>query len=110
MKKLTKRERETVISYNQTNDPAEIYTHDLKLKRRLFALCEEYPDVCELIDVDEHGGHCFLADKERISIHVTRPYSEERRRKQSDWAKKNGMKGNQSADRARIASKKDNVS
>ncbi|MCD8363304.1 MAG: molecular chaperone [Lachnospiraceae bacterium] len=94
MYKFTKRERETEIWYNQTNDPMQIRTNDPKLIRKLTALSEEFPELCQLDNVDEYCGSYFTVDKKRISIHVTRPYSEERRGKQSEWAREYGMKGN----------------
>lgn len=92
MRKLTKRERDTEIYYNQSGDPMQIRTNDPKLIRKLSALGADFPELCQLTEVDE-SGTCFTVDKRRISIHVTRPYSEERRRKQSEWAKEHGMKG-----------------
>ncbi len=94
MYRLAKRERDTDIWYNQTNDPMQIRTNDPKLIRKLTALSEEFPELCQLDKVEENCGYFFIVDKKRISIHVTRPYSDERRRKQSEWAKEYGMKGN----------------
>lgn len=93
MYKLTKIERDTEIYYNQSNAPMLIRTNDPKLIRKLKGLSEEYPELCKLIEEDEICGSYFEVDKRRISIHVTRPYSEERRRKQSEWAKEHGLKG-----------------
>ncbi len=92
MCKLTKRQKDTEIYYNQTSDPMQIRTHDQKLVRKLATLSEEYPELCRLVEVDEYNGSYFEVDKHRISIHVIRPYSEERRKKQSEWAKENGLK------------------
>lgn len=94
MSKLTKKERDTEIYYNQSGDPIQVRTHDAKLFRKLAALSEEFPELCQLTDEDEYSGSYFDVDKSCISIHVKKPYSEERRRKQSEWAKKNGMNGN----------------
>ncbi|MCD7920700.1 MAG: molecular chaperone [Clostridiales bacterium] len=97
MYKLTKKERDTEIYYNQSSDPMQIRTNDPKLIRRLKGLSEEYPELCKLTEEDEICGCYFDVDKRRISIQVTRPYSEERRRKQSEWAKKNGLCRNSSS-------------
>jgi len=94
MYKLTKKESATEIYDNQSSDPMQIRTNDPKLIRRLKGLSEEYPELCKLTGEDEVCGSYFDVDKRRISIQVTRPYPEERRRKQSEWAKENGMKGN----------------
>lgn len=41
MKKLTKKDKDTDIYYNQTHDPVQIRTHDLKLIRKLIDLSAE---------------------------------------------------------------------
>lgn len=91
MSKLTKIERDTEIYYNQTNDPMLIRTNDPKLIRKLNSLAADFPELCKLTEEDEICGSYFEVDKKRISIHVIRPYSEERRQRQSQWAKENGI-------------------
>ncbi|MCD7919332.1 MAG: molecular chaperone [Clostridiales bacterium] len=97
MSKLTKIERDTEIYYNQSNAPMLIRTNDPKLIRKLNSLAADFPELCKLTEEDEICGSYFEVDKHRVSIHVTRPYSEERRQWQSRWAKENGLKGNTSA-------------
>ncbi|MCD7880214.1 MAG: molecular chaperone [Clostridiales bacterium] len=93
MEKLTKKDRDSELYYNQTNAPMLIRTNDPKLIRKLNALAADFPELCKLTEEDEICGSYFEVDKHRVSIHVTYPYSEERRKKQSEWAKKNGLKG-----------------
>ena len=94
--RLTKKERDTEIIYDQSDAPMQIRTHDLNLIRRLIALSNEYPETCCLVEVDTISGTYFeVMDKSRVSIHVTKPYSAERRQRQSEWAKEHGLKGNQ---------------
>ncbi|MCD8016035.1 MAG: molecular chaperone [Lachnospiraceae bacterium] len=97
MSKLTKIERDTEIYYNQSNAPMLIRTNDPKLIRKLNALAADFPELCKLTEEDEICGSYFEVDKHRVSIHVTRPYSEERRQRQSQWARENGLKGNTSS-------------
>ncbi|MCD7734158.1 MAG: hypothetical protein LUH48_03315, partial [Clostridiales bacterium] len=87
--------RDTEIYYNQSNAPMLIRTNDPKLIRKLNALAADFPELCKLTEEDEICGAYFEVDKKRVSIHVTRPYSEERRQRQSQWAKENGLTGNQ---------------
>ena len=42
------------------------------------------------IDNDGQGGLIFEIEKGRLSFRLTAPYSEERKRAASEWAKKNG--------------------
>lgn len=85
---LTKKQKVTELFYNAKGHIAEIYTHDAKLKKRLLAFAEEYPELCNQTDDDAQGGLWFEVSKERISIRLTAPYSQERRDAASRLAKK----------------------
>ncbi len=85
---LTKKQKITELFYNAKDSIAEIHTHDAKLKKRLLAFAEEYPELCKQTDDDGQGGLWFEIAKERISIRLTAPYSQERRDAASRLAKK----------------------
>ena len=91
---LRKKQKVTELFYNAKDPMAEIYTHDTKLKRRLAEYAVKFPALCQLTEDDEQGGLRFDIAKERISIRLTAPYSEERRKVYSEYAKENGRKGN----------------
>ena len=84
---LTKKQKVTEIYYNAKDPIAEVYTHDTKLKKRLLAYAAQFPELCQQTDDDEQGGLRFEIDKSRISIRLTKPYSEERRKAASKAAK-----------------------
>ena len=90
---LTKKQKVTELYYNAKDPIAEVYTHDTKLKRRLLEYAEKYPQLCQLTEDDEQGGLRFEIAKERISIRLTAPYSEERKSNARKWAKENGLRG-----------------
>ena len=90
---LTKKQKVTELYYNAKDPMAEIYTHDTKLKRRLLEYAATYPQLCRLTEDDEQGGLRFEIAKERISIRLTAPYSEERKSIARKWAKENGLRG-----------------
>ena len=90
---LTKKQKNTELYFNAKDPMAEIYTHDTKLKRRLTEYAEKHPQLCQLTEDDEQGGLRFEIAKERISIRLTAPYSEERRSNARKWAKENGLRG-----------------
>lgn len=90
---LTKKQKNTELYFNAKDPMAEIYTHDTKLKRRLLEYAEKYPQLCKLTEDDEQGGLRFDIAKERISIRLTAPYSEERKSNARRWAKENGLRG-----------------
>ena len=86
---LTKQEKVTEISYNAADPRAEIYTHDTKLKKRLQAYAKKYPKLCKQVGDDKKGGLRFTIDKNRISIRLTAPYSQERRAAAGELGKEN---------------------
>ena len=58
-------------------------------KKRLLAYAAKYPELCQQTDDDGQGGLWFEIAKERISIRLTAPYSQERREAASKLAKEN---------------------
>ena len=84
---LTKKQKVTEVFYNAKDPTAEVYTHDTKLKKRLLEYAAKFPELCQQTDDDEQGGLRFEIDKSRISIRLTAPYSEDRKRAASERAK-----------------------
>lgn len=86
---LTKKQKVTEVYFNERDDIAEIYTHNTELKKRLAAYSKKYPKLCKQTDGDEQGGLRYEIDRHRISIHLVSPYSKERRKAASEYAKQN---------------------
>ena len=84
---LTKKQKVTEVYFNERDDIAEIYTHNTELKKRLAAYAAKYPKLCKQTDDDEHGGLRYEIDRHRISIHLVPPYSKERKKAASEYAK-----------------------
>ena len=74
-----KNEKTTKIYFDETSAPVIIRTHNTALKKRLLAFAEKFPGLCRLTDDDELGYLSFEIDKDRFSIRLTAPYTEERR-------------------------------
>jgi len=94
MKKRTvpKEERETIVNFNEAEDLATIYTFNTNLKRRLAKFAEKYPNLCKLTENDiEYGSVTYEVQKSRVSIRLVPPYSEERRKAASTYAKSHGV-------------------
>ena len=89
---LTKREKTTAIFFDEYGSMIEVQTHNTDLKKRLTAFAVKYPECCRQIDDDEQGGLTFEIEKVRLSFRLTAPYSEERRRAVSAYARQNGFK------------------
>ena len=84
---LTKKQKTTMIYFDEYGSIIEVQTHNTDLKKRLTAFAAKYPEYCRQIDDDEQGGLTFEIEKGRLSFRLTAPYSEERRRAASDYAK-----------------------
>ena len=89
--RLTKIEKETIILFNERENTASIYTHNASLKKRLAAFSRQYPDLCRMEKPEQFGGVSYMLDKSRLSVRFLPPYSEERRQKASENARKNGF-------------------
>ena len=95
MARLTKIEKETIVLFNEGEDKANIYTHNAGLKKRLAAFAKKYTDLCRLEKSNVQGGVSYELAKSRLSIRFLPPYSEERRQKASEYAKKHGLNSQQ---------------
>ncbi len=95
MSYLTKYEKETIILWNQTDEPASIQTYDRSIKKRLEAFAKKHPDLCVLERENELGGVFYRVEKARVSVRFLSPYSEERKKKASEQAKKTGLNAKQ---------------
>ena len=90
--RLTKKQKTTVIYFDEYGSLIEVQTHNTDLKKRLVAFAAKYPQCCRQTDDDEQGGLTFEIEKGRLSFRLTAPYSEERRRAASEYARRNGFK------------------
>ena len=90
---LTKKQKTTVIYFDEHSRIIDVQTHNTDLKKRLTAFAAKYPQCCRQTDDDEQGGLTFEIEKGRLSFRLTAPYSEERRKAASEAAKKNSVNG-----------------
>lgn len=93
--RLTKYEKETTINFNEEEQEVSIYTFNADLKRRLAQFSKKYPDICRLDKTTREGSVSYVIDKNRLSIRLLPPMSEERRKKASEYAKKHGFQTKQ---------------
>ena len=90
--RLTKYEKETIILTSEGDDTYSVYTFNAALKRRLADFTKKYPELCHLESEDKKiGCQSYVISKARLSIRLTGPYSEARRKAASYYAKKNGF-------------------
>ena len=74
-----KNEKTTEIYFDETPAPVVIRTHNTALKKRLLIFAKKFPNLCRLTDDDELGYLSFEINKDRFSIRLTAPYTEERK-------------------------------
>ena len=84
---LTKKQKTTVIYFDEYGGMIEVQTHNTDLKKRLMAFAAKYPQCCRQTDDDEQGELTFVIEKGRLSFRLTAPYSKERKQAASDYAK-----------------------
>ena len=90
--RLTKHEKETVLLYNQSRDPVTICTYDPGLRRRLWEFATRYPEVCRRVDKQKYPDYAeYEIQKDRVSIRLLPPMSEEKRKAASEKAKAAGL-------------------
>ena len=89
---LTKYEKETVLLYNQSHDPVIISAYDPGLRRRLRKFASRYPELCRRVDKQKYPDYAeYEIQKDRISIRLLPPMSQEKRKVASEKAKAAGL-------------------
>ena len=86
MTRLTKCEKETIILTNEEDNFWNVFTYNKGLQRRFMSFAEQYPENCRFKSQNNEGGMTFEIEKGRLSIRLTVPYTEERRKASSDYA------------------------
>ncbi len=86
--RLTNYEKETIVLYNESNEPAEIYTHNPKLIKKIMERNREYPEIFKITKVGQDGEITCQLPKNRLSINLKAPASEEFSRNASERMKK----------------------
>ena len=89
--RLSKYEKETIDLTSEGDDTVQIYTFNASLKRRLAEYEKKYPHLARLDRWTAEGSVTYVLDKSRVSIRLLPPYSNERRAKASEYAKRHGF-------------------
>ena len=87
MYKLTKEERETIITTNEASDVYSIFTYDKRSIQRLKRFAEAYPQAAQMERENGFGGVSYIVKKSNFSWSLLKPYDESRRQAQSEWMK-----------------------
>lgn len=90
---LSKYEKETIINYNETDEPASVYTFNAALQRKLDKLALEYPEKVKC--TGNTGKNCkeYLVPKEFVKVKPPRRISNNYRAKLAENARRNLGRG-----------------
>lgn len=81
-------ERETVILFSEAEDTVSVYTFNPTLKRKLGDFSEKYPALCKKTAEDSLGSVTYSVAKDRLSISLRAPLSEEKKEALRERGKK----------------------
>ncbi len=79
MYRSKKRERTTEICFNEYDKKVSIITYNTDLKKRLFRYSDLYPAYCKLLYDDGNGCVEYEILKDRLSLRLLPPCSDNRR-------------------------------
>lgn len=85
--RLSKYESETIISYNDEEKDATVYTCNKSLIRKIDTLCEKYPEVYQLIKKDKFSK-TYTLPKKLIGVKKIRILTPEQKEKQKHQGKR----------------------
>lgn len=74
--KLSNLERETVITFNEAENFAEVFTYNSRMKRTLAGLAADRPSDVEHIKTTPEGGETYSIPKGWLKIRAPRILSE----------------------------------
>lgn len=88
--RLTKYEQETIVSFNEKEAGASVYTHNRSLRKKLKQLSEERPAECKL-ERTSHDGQAveYIVPKAWVKIIPSRILSAEQRAAMAERMKSN---------------------
>lgn len=66
--KLSAYERETIILFNETYEPAEVFTYNKRMIRKLARLTNKFPNEFRFKSNNGAGGMTYIVPKNRILI------------------------------------------
>ena len=81
---LTKKQKITVIYFDEYSRIIEVQTHNTDLKERLAAFAAKHPQCCRQTGDDEQGGLTFEIEKGRLSFRLTALYIRPAQEKESE--------------------------
>ena len=88
---MTNYERETIITFNESDEECSIYTYNQRLINKLKKKCSSNGEMFRLTDDDGMGGLTFTAPKSLLSVNFRDPLTDEQREALRQRALLNGF-------------------
>lgn len=85
---LTKVEKETIITYNEAEPTADVFTYNKALIRKLEKLCAEYPQEFKNIVNTGDESKSFVVPKKYVKVTAPRKFNGKTREKMVEMAKR----------------------
>ena len=86
---LTRAEQETIITFNEQDKEAEVFTYNGRFLRELAELAGERPAEVELVRTNKAGGSTYRIPKKWVKLRAKRIVSEEERRARAEVLRRN---------------------
>ena len=77
--KISRLEQETIITFNEAEATATVYTHNAALTRKLEVLADQRPEDAKRGRSFPDGGREYIVPKRWVKVQPPRAYSEEQR-------------------------------
>ena len=90
---MKKSQKETIVSFDESSERVNVFTHNSDLKKRLKAFAKKYPKLCRLIDDDGIGGMAFEVDRKRFGFQLTHRIQRSGNVRQVSWRRKEVWEG-----------------
>lgn len=94
VKSISQYEKETIVNFNEDESEATIYTYNKSLLRKLQKFSKEFPEFCKKTGSDEYGMEQYIVRKDRLSINLKKPVSEEQKIALQERARQNLINSN----------------
>ena len=80
---MLKIEKETIITYNEAEQLADIYTYNTALQRKLEKLAVKYPSSVKIVEDLQNGSKTYLVDKKLVAVNKPVEISDDVKKKKA---------------------------
>ena len=82
-------EKETIITFDETNEPASVFTFNKALQNKLDKLCKDCPESVRLTDEHREGSKRYSIPKNWVRVIQPPKYTDADRARRAEVARQN---------------------